>query len=99
MRLSVLGREFSSYFLRLVALTCHAYMPLDMEFCLPVTYGTSIIYYVNLKAVLPSVTQAVCSLQSHLPWLDSDGPQGLRNCSLPANAFAHTPNDKHGFRH
>lgn len=43
MRLSVLGHELSSYFLRLVGMTCHPYMAFDMEFCLPVTYGTPLL--------------------------------------------------------
>ena len=44
MRLSVLDRELSSYFLRLVVMTCHPYMAFDMELCLSVPYGTSLLF-------------------------------------------------------
>ena len=44
MRLYVLDRELSSYFLRLVVMTCHPYMAFDMELCLSVPYGTSLLF-------------------------------------------------------
>ena len=42
--LSVLGCELLSYFLRVVGMTCHPYMAFDMELCLPIPYGTSLLF-------------------------------------------------------
>ena len=43
-------------------------MAFDVELLSACPLGNvSIIWYVNLKAVLPSVTRVVCALQSLLP--------------------------------
>ena len=65
--LSVLAHELSSYFLRFVDMICtlHGLRYGTLSAC--ALGDVSIIWYVNLKAVLPSVIQAVCALQSLLP--------------------------------